>query len=256
MPYAKCQSMKPQKTKLAATLEGVAWVTGVGVLLNLMMPEFRRAMPTLISGAGLIAGCWMAWWLGAKPNRNHVQPDSVLGSASVALPHAMPASSTLPFGVQSFHSCLVTPEPDLSEKLRNLDTPSFETIIKLLFQERGFNVATPSPASSALSLKGEMDFTLESIQEHFGLQFRHWKNSKLTVQPIHALAQSMSQAGINGGLLIVLAGGSEDLNKLAEKLGIQILNDTDIIEMLVESGLLYDHRVMDLLAGKSPVFSS
>ncbi len=172
----------------------------------------------------------------------------------MALPHALPGSSTLPFGVQSFHSCLVTPEPDLAEKLRNLDTPSFETIIKLLFQERGFNVATPNPACSTLSMKGEMDFTLESIQEHFGLQFRHWKNSKLSVQPIHALAQSMNQAGMTGGLLIVLAGGSEDLNMVAEKLGIQILNDTDIIEMLVESGLLYDHRVMDLLVGKSPVF--
>ncbi len=59
---------------------------------------------------------------------------------------------------------------------------------------------------------------------------------------------SMAAARMQKGVFIALAGCSDEAKHLAEKNGIQIVDEAAITEMLVESGLMYDHRVSELLS--------
>jgi restriction system protein len=58
----------------------------------------------------------------------------------------------------------------------------------------------------------------------------------------------MADSKIPNGIFITLNGYSEDAKQLADKHGIYILNESDVVEMLNESGLIHSQEVSELFS--------
>jgi len=247
------KSMKPEhRTLKAALCEAIAWVAGTSVLMGVFLPEFRHMTANILMPLGVGFGAFTAWWLGAKPGRAKSPLPAFETAPSCTLQESGRMDTQEPpiFG-QPFHSTHFVPEPTLSEKLRGLGGSQFEQIIELIFQDRGFQV---KPLEEA-NLRGEgdagLDLIIESTAEKYAVQFRHWRKWNVDTRQIREFVDSLMDARIHRGVFIALAGCSPEAKQLAGKYGIQILDEADIIEMLVESGLMYDHRVCDLLSDEA-----
>ncbi len=242
--------MKPQyRSKAAATCEATAWVIGLSVLLGVFLPDFRHLPPAILLPPGLALGAFAVWWLRAKPNQaksplpalETLPAFSLHGSGHLSTPEPVL------FG-QPFYSAHFVPEPTLSGKLRSLGDAQFGQILGLIFQDRGFRVS----ASEAAMLCGEgeegFDLIIESAAEKYAVQSRHWRKWNVDTRELRDFLGSLTAARMQKGVFITLAGCSNEAIQLAEKSGIQIMDEADVMEMLVESGLMYDHRISELLS--------
>ena len=242
--------MKPQdRSKTAAICEATAWVIGLSVLLGVFLPNFRHVTPTILLPLGIVFGTFAVCWLGSKPNQAKSSLPAFETSPSCSLHQPGPLTTHEPaiFG-QPFHSAHFVPEPTLSEKLRGLGGSQFTQIIELIFQDRGFRVCAAAEANARSDGDEGFDLIIESTTEKYAVQSRHWRKWNVDTRQMREFLGSMTAARMQKGVFIALAGCSPEAKNLAGKNGIQIMDEADIIEMLVESGLMYDHRISELLA--------
>jgi hypothetical protein len=213
------------------------------------LPNFRHVTPTILLPLGIVFGTFAVWWLGSKPNRTK----SPLPAFEISPAFNLHDSGHLPdrepsiFG-QPFHAAHFVPEPTLSEKLRGLGGAQFAQIIELIFQDRGFRVSAAEEADDRSEGDEGFDLIIESTTEKYAVQSRHWRKWNVDLRQMKDFLGSMTAARIQKGVFIALAGCSPEARQLASKHGIQIVDEADIIEMLVESGLMYDQRISELLS--------
>lgn len=136
------------------------------------------------------------------------------------------------------------PELTISEKLRKIDWFQFEKLIELIYRHRGFSVKRLGGANA----DGGVDLIVESSTEKFVVQCKHWRKWNVGVRHIREFLGTMTDSQISRGIFITLAGYSGEAKQLADKHRIQILNETDIIKMLDESGLIYSKEISALFA--------
>jgi len=244
------ETMKPQdRSKAAAICEATAWVIGLSVLLGVFLPNFRHVTPTILLPLGIVFGTFAVWWLGSKPNRVKSSLTAFEASPSFNLHESghLPPQEPALFG-QPFHSANFVPEPTLSEKLRGLGGSQFAQIIELIFQDRGFRVSASEEATVRSDGEEGFDLIIESTAEKYAVQTRHWRKWNVDLRQMRDFLGGMTLARMQKGVFIALAGCSHEARQLAGKNGVQIIDEADIIEMLVESGLIYDHRISELLS--------
>jgi len=242
--------MKPQdRSKWAAICEATAWVIGFSVLLGVFLPNFRHVTPTILLPLGIVFGTFAIWWLGSKPNRAKSPLPAFETSPSFNLHESghLPTREPSIFG-QPFHAVHFVPEPTLSEKLRGLGGAQFVQIIELIFQDRGFRVSEAEETNARSDGDEGFDLIIESTTEKYAVQSRNWRKWNVDTRQMKDFLDSMTAARMQKGVFVALAGCSHEAKQLAGKNGIQIVDEADIIEMLVESGLMYDHRISELLS--------
>jgi hypothetical protein len=135
-------------------------------------------------------------------------------------------------------------EMTLSEQLRKIDWFQFEKLIELIYLHRGFSVKRLGGANP----DGGVDLTVESPTEKFVVQCKHWRKWSVGVRQIREFLGTLTDTKIQNGIFITLTGYSGDAKQLADKHGIQILNETDVIKMLEESGLAYSKEISELFS--------
>lgn len=232
----------------AALLEGAAWIIALCVLTGVFLPDFRQLTPALLLLATGLLAAPALWWLGVHPARAasgaprfHALPSAMLAS-SAALPQPSAAAPG-----KAFTPVHYPPEPLLSEQLRALGSWQFEKIVELVFQELGFKIVhLPDTGWNGADGEG-LDFVVESTAEKYGVQFHHWRQWNVDARPMREFLASLMDHRLQRGIFISLAGVSAEARALAEHHGLQIWTESEIIGMLVESGLMYDHRVSELL---------
>lgn len=132
----------------------------------------------------------------------------------------------------------------LSEQLRKIDWFQFEKLIELIYRNRGYSVQRLGGANP----DGGVDLIVESANEKFVVQCKHWRKWYVGVRQIREFLGTLADTKIPNGIFITLTGYSGEAKALADKHAIKILNESDVVKMLEESGLKYSQKVSELLS--------
>jgi hypothetical protein len=233
-----------RKSKEAALFE---FVVGMAALLSfpfLVFPALRSWLPVILATILVVSFVAFAIWLAFKINGR--EPRMSPFGASEAPPGQANARSscqriTIPGEILG-----APPRPELTitEKLRKLDWFQFEKLTELIYRHRGYSVKRLGGANP----DGGVDLIIESPAEKVVVQCKHWRKWTVGVRHIREFIGTLTDSGISKGIFITLVGYSGEARQLAEKHGIQILNESDVTKMLEVSGLMYSQEVSGLFS--------
>jgi hypothetical protein len=138
------------------------------------------------------------------------------------------------------------PELTISENLQQVDWFHFEKLVELIYRHHGFSVRRFGGAKAS----GSVELIAESPAEEFVIQCNPCQKSKAGRQNIRELLETLNTTKIQKGVLITLAGCSEGARLSAAEYGIQILDQSDLIETLEKSGLIGSEQLAILFSDK------
>lgn len=236
-----------RKSKETVILEAMTSLAGLGLLFWFISPGFRFGIQILLVALLTLSLTALALWFGYRA----FKPTTPLPSFEAVernLPsqyRTAPSISTKPptTGEESNHVQRV-PKLTISEQLRKIDWFQFEKLIEQIYLHRGFSVKRLGGANP----DGGVDLVIGSPSENVVVQCKHWRKWMVGVRQIREFLGTLTDSKISKGIFITLSGYTADAKKLAEKHGIQILNESDVIEMLEESGLLYAKEISEIFS--------
>jgi restriction system protein len=234
-----------RKSKEAAIFESITGLAGLGLFLWIFSPGFRLGLQVLLLLLVIISLIALVIWLAYKLFTAE-EPSSTY-KTSEANPHETeaPARKKPPtvFVEPLKHSPNV-PNLTVSEKLRKIDWFQFEKLMELIYRQRGYAVTRLGGANP----DGGMDLIVKSPTETFAVQCKHWRKWTVGVKEIREFLGALTDSKIPKGVFITLTGYSGEARQLADKHGIQILSESDIIRLLEKSGLVYSQEVSGLFS--------
>lgn len=136
----------------------------------------------------------------------------------------------------------ITPA-ELLEQIHHLDWFQFEKLMDLLFRNEGYRVERRGGANP----DGGIDLVLESGNERWAVQCKHWKVFKVKVGQIREFIGALKDAQIERGIYITLRGYTADACQLAAKHQIQTLGEADLARMLKSANAAEDPIILALL---------
>jgi restriction system protein len=226
-----------RKSKDAAMFESIAGLTAVVLFLFIFSPGFRIAAVL----AAVIFVIWLVYKIvkseSPSPTFRTFTYDPYQADESIR--KKQPAVF-----VEELKKDHQNPKLTISEKLRKIDWYQFEKLIELIYQHRGYAVKRLGGANA----DGGVDLIIGSSAEKFVVQCKHWRKWTVGVRHIREFLGTLTDSKIPKGIFITLVGYSGDAKQLADKHGIQILNESDLIEMLKESGLIYSQEISKLFS--------
>ena len=135
-------------------------------------------------------------------------------------------------------------ELTISEQLRKIDWFQFEKLTELIYRQYGCSVQRLGGANP----DGGVDLIVETATDKFVVQCKQWKKWTVGVRQIREFLGTLTDSKIPNGIYITLSGYTGDAKQLADKHGIQILNETDVVRMLEENGLIHSPEIAALLS--------
>lgn len=215
-----------RKSNEVALAQGVAGFATIFAALAILSPEFRVFIVCTVCIAFAGFGVWVFYRLMIRKSKPVQFLENVAESQQFQV-----SSEPLP-------------NLTLSEQLRKIDWFQFEQLIELIFQHRGYSVKRLGGANP----DGGVDLIIESPSEKFVVQCKHWKKWYVGVRQIREFLGTLADTKIQNGIFITLTGYSDEAKTLADKHGIKILNELDVVKMLEESGLQYSREISELLS--------
>ena len=211
--------------KDAAFAEALVGLAGLGGLLWYISPEFRGLV--VLAACILLAGglTWLGLRLIKRKNRAAFERDAEWKKSG-----------------DSFESPPHT--PTISEQIRKIDWFQFEKLVELIYRQRGYSVQRLGGANA----DGGVDLLLEKENLKSVVQCKHWRSRQIGVRHIREFLGTLTDSKIPNGIFITLTGYSDEAKQLADKHGIQILKESDVIQMLEGSGLKNSPEVMELFS--------
>ena len=203
-------------------------------------------MPIILASLFILSVVAFAIWLVFKINER--EPSVSSFEASAFKPRQANARSIYqPPTVHEEMQCASrVPELTISEKLRKIDWFQFEKLVELIYRHRGYSVKRLGGANP----DGGVDLIIESSSEKSVVQCKHWRKWTVGVRHIREFIGTLTDSRIPKGIFITLVGYSGEAKQLADKHGIQILNESDVTRMLEESGLLYSKEISELFSDR------
>jgi len=116
----------------------------------------------------------------------------------------------------------------LVERLRSIDWFQFEQLVALVYRKQGYAVSRRGGANP----DGGIDLVIERNGTRTAVQCKHWKTWNVGVKPLREFLGALTDAGIGRGLFVTLGGYTGGAKQLAEKHGIEIVNETGLARML------------------------
>jgi len=232
-----------QKSNENAIFEAVTGIAGLALCLWIFVPGFHQMVLFLLMFVGIIGGIALVIWVAFKL----FKPEPA--SATFRTFTSAPYQTEQPFHrkppavfAEELRPAKPAPELTISEKLRKIDWFQFEKLVELIYQHRGFSVKRLGGANA----DGGVDLIVESPTEKFVVQCKHWRKWTVGVRHIREFLGTMTDIKTAKGIFITLVGYSGEAKQLADKHGIQILNETDLIKMIKDAGLLYTKEISAL----------
>lgn len=233
-----------QKSGNAAVVESAGGFAALLLSLVFLSPDIRRWTPIILASVFIISVIIFAIWLVFKINER----ESSASNFETSLFRPYQANARSSHQPQATHEetryAPCVPELTISEKLRKIDWFQFEKLIELIYQRRGFSVKRLGGANP----DGGVDLLIESPAEIFVVQCKHWRKWTVGVRHIREFIGTLTDSGIPKGIFITSVGYSGEAKQLANKHGIQILNESDVVKMLEESGLIYSREISELFS--------
>jgi restriction system protein len=232
-----------RKPKEVAIFEAVTGIAAMFLFLWVFSPGFQYFAQSLLMFLAIIGGIGLTVWFALKIFKPEPASPTFRTFTSALYQSETPCRHKSPDMEEKFQSVHVPRDLTISEKLRKIDWFQFEKLIELIYQHRGFSVKRLGGAKS----DGGVDLIVESSSDKFVVQCKHWRKWSVGVRHIREFLGTMTDSEITKGIFITLVGYSGEAKQLAEKHGIQILNEIDLIEMLESSGLTGSEEISALL---------
>ena len=237
-----------RKSKEAAGVEAIASVIGFGLLLSFISQGFQHWIQISVVALVIASAGVLGIWLICKENKADSSSSLYRTSALNCQTGAPTKAKPTPI-VEVLRYVDQVPELTISQKLRKIDWFQFEKLVELIYQHRGFSVKRMGGANP----DGGVDLIVESPAEEFVVQCKHWKKWTVGVRHIREFLGTLTDSRIPKGVFITLVGYTGEAKQLADKHGIQILNESDLIRMLEESGLQNSKEISRLLSDERKV---
>ena len=210
----------------------VAQLVGLVFLLSLISPQVRQ----IISAIGFVAICLLGL--------------AVIGLIGFVVCRFATRSQRVGavehnLGWKGIDDEKVPPQstPDLNEQLRSIDWFQFELLVALLYRRLGYTVTRRGGANP----DGGIDLIIEKDGQRLAVQCKQWKTWNVGVKAVREFLGALTDAEIQKGILITLCGYSGDAKQLAEKHGIEIVNEVGLAKMIDDTGTRSDPEAMAIL---------
>ena len=132
---------------------------------------------------------------------------------------------------------------ELLERLRAIDWFQFEKIVALAYQKLGYSVTRRGGANP----DGGIDLVIEKDGQRTAVQCKQWKTWNVGVKAVREFLGALKDVEIQQGIFITLRGYTGEAKQLADKHGIEIVNEVGLAQMLESTAAKSDPEVLDLL---------
>jgi restriction system protein len=236
-----------RKSNDAAIAGALCGLTAFGVLGWMCLPGFRASIILiLVTTVGLMLLSLVGWL--AYTSWRPKPALSLFGAGAghqnyrtVTAPNPAPASAGSPFQSQSARP---VPDPALSEKLSRIDWFQFQRLIELIYRHRAYTVHRLGGAKP----DGTVDLIVKSATEDFIIECKPWRKQIVGAKEMRQFFGALVETRITTGIIITLVAFSREAKDMADRHKIQILYETDLIQMLVESGLADTREISSILS--------
>lgn len=210
------------------------------MLVVLLLPGGRQAIAALGSvcvGLAVLVAIFMVGWIIVRLLRRPTDPEGF--SLDVVTPTLAPPLST-PIQKPQQH-----PEStgQLIKEMRSLDWFQFEKLIGAIYHKLGYAVTRRGGANP----DGGIDLIVEKHGERSAIQCKQWKTWNVGVRAVREFLGALTDAGIQKGIFVTLCGYSGEAKQLAEKHGIEIVNETGLAKLLEAVDARFDPEMLAIL---------
>jgi len=226
----------------------IAQLAGVLIVLSLISPQVRQ----IISAVGFISVCLLVvvvvgligfgicrW---ANRSKRPASSDNLLVS-SIKGANASPVNlPRIEVPAQAKGTAPPT-TANLLEQLRSIDWFQFEKLVGVVYRKLGYVVTRRGGANP----DGGIDLVIEKDGQRSAVQCKQWKTWSVGVKPVREFLGALTDAGIQQGIFITLCGYTGEAKQLAEKHGIEIVNETGLADMLESSDARFDPEALAIL---------
>ena len=116
-------------------------------------------------------------------------------------------------------------------------------MVGLVYRKLGYSVSRHGGGKP----DGGIDLVIEKDGQRSAVQCKQWKTWNVGVKAVREFLGALTDAGIQKGIFITLRGYSGDANQLAEKHGIEIVNETVLVRMLDATNARFDAETLNIL---------
>jgi restriction system protein len=132
---------------------------------------------------------------------------------------------------------------DLIEQLRSIDWFQFEKLVALVYRKLGYSVTRRGGANP----DGGIDLVIEKDGQRLAVQCKQWRCWNVGVKAVREFLGALTDAGISKGVFITLCGYTGDAKQLAEKHGIEIVNEVGLAKMIEQTDARFDQETLAIL---------
>ena len=138
---------------------------------------------------------------------------------------------------------------DLVQQLRTIDWFQFEKVVEAVFRKVGYGVERRGGANP----DGGIDLVIEKDGEQIAVQCKHWKTWRIGVKEVRELLGALTDFGIKKGTLIILGGFTSEAKQLADKHGIEIIQEKELARLLEAVDARFDPEFLAILTSKEKI---
>jgi restriction system protein len=124
-----------------------------------------------------------------------------------------------------------------------MDWFQFEKMVALVYRRLGYTVTRRGGANP----DGGIDLLIEKDGQRSAVQCTQWKTWNVGVKPMREFLGALTDAGIQKGILSALCGYSGEAKQLAEKHGIENVNEVGLAKMMESTGVQVDPEAQAIL---------
>ena len=124
-----------------------------------------------------------------------------------------------------------------------IDWFQFEKLVALVYRKLGYTVTRRGGANP----DGGIDLVVEKDGMRSAIQCKQWKTWNVGVKAVREFLGALTDAGIQKGIFITLCGYTGDAKQLADKHGIEIVNEVGLAKMIEETGSRCDPETVAIL---------
>lgn len=133
---------------------------------------------------------------------------------------------------------------DLIKRLRQIDWFQFEKMVELVYCKLGYIVTRRGGANP----DGGIDLIIEKDGQTAAIQCKQWKTWNVGVKTVREFLGALTDSGIQTGIFITLNGYTGEAKQLAEKHGIEIINESGLAAMIEETEMKWSPDIREILS--------
>jgi len=220
-----------RRNKDADRVEAVIGLVGMLFLLSFLSPQLRAVfmgLGGLLLVVLILAAVDLIGFAIFKRSKSSNTTDTFLNANLPEPSISRPSQSALQTPANVIH------------QLRKIDWFQFEKLVELVYRKLGYSVTKRGGANP----DGGIDLVIEKDGAKIAIQCKQWKTWNVGVKAVREFLGALTDANIQSGIFITLNGYSGEAKALAEKHGIQIINETGLAEMLENTNAVSDRQVL------------